>query len=107
MQRLAEVGWMLACLPDIASDLSVFHRIPVEEVHRMPAARFFMLAMRLPAYTGAVQARMAKLAAKKTASPAATPHTAPAAATTDRTGVRRVAPHPGSSWSFATAGGEP
>lgn len=52
---------MLECLDDIASDMSVFHRI--EEVESMPARRFFAFATRLPAYSGAVTARLAAAAA--------------------------------------------
>lgn len=84
--------------------MSVFHRVDVEEVEQMPAARYFMLAIRLPAYSGALAARLRAEPAPATAEPDAP---APAAATTEpsRTGVRS-GPHPGSAWSFATAGGE-
>ena len=48
---------MIECLDDVESDMSVFHRI--EEVESMPARRFFAFATRLPAYSGAVTARLA------------------------------------------------
>lgn len=102
---------MLEHRRDIASDMSVFHRVDVEEVEQMPAARYFMLAVRLPAYSGAVTARL-RAASEETAAPAAQPAAQPAPvsaaetpARADRTGVR-TGPHPGSSWSFATAGGD-
>jgi hypothetical protein len=86
--------------------MSVFHRVDVEEVEQMPARRYFLLAIRLPAYSGAVTARLAAAAPADVAPPAAAPVPDAAAALPppDRTGVR-TGPHPGSSWSFATAGG--
>lgn len=48
---------MLGYLDDIASDLSVFHRI--EDAGEMEAAVFFTLACRLPAYSGVLAARLA------------------------------------------------
>lgn len=98
--------WVLEHRDDIASDMSVFHRVEVEEVEQMPARKYFMLAVRLPAYSGALAARLA--AAMPTPAPAAAIQAAPsvdAPATVDRAGVR-TGPHPGSSWSFATTGGE-
>lgn len=98
---------MLEHRDDIKSDMSVFHRVDVEEVEQMPARRYFMLALRLPAYSGALTARLSAAATAKipepSTAPVATP--APTAARADRTGVR-TGPHPGSSWSFATAGGD-
>jgi hypothetical protein len=41
-------------LPDIESDMSVFHRI--EDVRAMPAQRFIDLVLRLPAYRGVMRA---------------------------------------------------
>lgn len=48
---------MLGYLDDIASDLSVFHRIT--DAGEMEAPVFFMLARRLPAYQGVLAARLA------------------------------------------------
>jgi hypothetical protein len=45
-------------LTDIASDLSVFHRI--DQAEDMEAAVFFALAFRLPAYQGALAATAAQ-----------------------------------------------
>ncbi len=45
-------------LPEIASDLSAFHRI--DDPGEMEAAVFFMLAYRLPAYQGAMAAAAAQ-----------------------------------------------
>lgn len=45
-------------LPDIASDLSAFHRI--DDPGEMEAAVFFALAYRLPAYQGAMAAVAAR-----------------------------------------------
>lgn len=50
--------WLLGYLPEIASDLSVFHRI--DDASEMEAAVFFMLAARLPAYDGAFAAALAR-----------------------------------------------
>lgn len=46
---------MLDHLDDIASDMSVFHRI--DDVMALDGPAFFKLAWRLPAYTGVMQAR--------------------------------------------------
>lgn len=46
---------MTEYLADIASDMSVFHR--VDDVQSMPAVQFFAYADRLTAYTGVLQAR--------------------------------------------------
>lgn len=56
---------------DVASDMSVFHRI--EEVESMPARRFFAFATRLPAYSGAVTARLTVAAAAQQPATAAKP----------------------------------
>jgi len=50
-------------LDDIASDLSAFHRI--DDYRDMDSARFFMLALRLPAYRGVCRARIEGEQAKK------------------------------------------
>lgn len=64
---------MLECWDDVASDMSVFHRI--EEVEAMSGRRFFAFAIRLPAYAGAVRARLAMAAS--TEPPAAAPAAVP------------------------------
>lgn len=46
--------WVLDCLEDIRSDLSVFHR--VDDMDGMPAHRFWSFVMRLPHYGGALAA---------------------------------------------------
>ena len=104
-ERLAQIAWVVECWDDVVSDMSVFHR--VEEVEAMSARRFFAFAVRLPAYSGAVTARIA--ATMNPQVPAAPADAAPAPAVAEqpagRTGVR-AGPHAGSSWSFATAGGD-
>lgn len=55
MRRAAQLLWVLACLDDIDSDMSVFHR--VDDFRVMPGPRFFALASRLSAYQGAMRAR--------------------------------------------------
>ena len=69
---------MLDCLDDIDSDFSVFHRIDAPEA--LPAARFFQLVVRLPAYRGALAVtldhRNAQQATQTTTAPASS---APAA----------------------------
>lgn len=46
--------WVLDHMDDVASDMSVLHR--VDDPWSMPAPRFFSLASRLPVYGGAVRA---------------------------------------------------
>jgi hypothetical protein len=48
---------VLTHLDDVASDLSVFHRI--RDIRGLRSTAFLRLAMRLAAYNGAVAARMA------------------------------------------------
>jgi len=57
--RLRSVAWIVDLLDEVESDLSVFHRI--DDMLEMPAVRFVKFAERLPAYTGAVQARLRML----------------------------------------------
>lgn len=57
---------MLDHLDDIASDMSVFHRI--DDVSSLDGPTFFRLAWRLTAYTGVMQARA--VAESETSSPA-------------------------------------
>lgn len=72
--------WTVGMIDDIASDMSVFHR--VDDIEAMPAARFFAFAARLPAYQGAVrfrfeQAAEATLAPQQATAEAARPPGAP------------------------------
>lgn len=43
---------------DMESDFSAFHRLRVAEVYALPGPEFCALAYRLPAYPGALQARV-------------------------------------------------
>lgn len=54
-ERTAQLAWVLDHLDDIASDLSVFHRI--DDVDAMDGPTYFRLAWRLAAYQGVMQAR--------------------------------------------------
>lgn len=47
---------MLDCLDDIASDMSVFHR--VDDITALDGPTLFRLAWRLPAYEGAMRLRV-------------------------------------------------
>lgn len=51
--------WTLDYEDDIASDLSAFHR--VDEPMQIDGPRYFMLAVRLAAYSGVMAARVAKI----------------------------------------------
>jgi hypothetical protein len=65
---------MLDHLDDIASDMSVFHRI--DDAMTLDGPTFFKLAWRLPAYTGVMQARaIAESESSSPQQPAAAPHT--------------------------------
>jgi len=55
-RRLAQLAWIIPHLDDIASDMSVFHR--VDDITVMPGRAFFRLAYRLPAYEGVMRARV-------------------------------------------------
>jgi hypothetical protein len=48
--------WVLECLDDIASDMSVFHR--VDDITVLDGATLMRLAWRLPAYQGAMHIRV-------------------------------------------------
>jgi hypothetical protein len=61
---------MLDYLDDIASDMSVFHR--VDDVMTLDGPTFFRLAWRLPAYTGVMQARAIEETGSSTPAPAST-----------------------------------
>lgn len=50
------MAWTLDYEDDIASDLSAFHRI--DDPMTLDGPRYFMLAERLPAYAGVLQARL-------------------------------------------------
>lgn len=63
-------------LDDIASDLSVFHR--VDDMWALPAPRFFSLVYRLPFYAGVLQARYIAEKQEQDEKGAATPLAAPA-----------------------------
>jgi hypothetical protein len=65
------VLWVLDCLDDIRSDLSVLHRI--DDMDTMPAPRFWAYATRLVHYSGAVagQALLEQRAAQPAGQPAA------------------------------------
>ena len=56
-------------MEDIESDLSAFHR--VDNYLELPGPRFFSLALRLGAYTGAVQARLIKMQQDEDGGPSA------------------------------------
>lgn len=55
--------WVLDHLDDIASDMSVFHR--VDDIYSMTGRRFFTLANRLAAYKGVLRARIEAEEAKR------------------------------------------
>lgn len=59
-RRAAQLLWVLDYLDDIASDMSVFHR--VDDIRAMPGRRFFILAPRLSCYAGAMHARAVEAA---------------------------------------------
>jgi hypothetical protein len=50
------VSWVIDYVADIASDLSVFHR--VDDVDQLTIVRYLELAPRLGAYSGALRARL-------------------------------------------------
>lgn len=64
---IRELLWLLELADDVASDLSVFHRIDEEEVPQMPSIRYVRLATRLGAYSGAVAARLRARTAERQA----------------------------------------
>jgi hypothetical protein len=71
------VAWVLDCLDDICSDLSVFHRI--EDASELEGPVFYKLAQRLPFYEGAVRAHFAKMARRAQAAARPAPDAQPAA----------------------------
>lgn len=52
--RLVQLAWLPACLREIESDLSAFHRI--DSLQHMDGLRFVQFAELLPSYRGAVAA---------------------------------------------------
>lgn len=58
---------MLDCLDDIASDMSVFHR--VTDITLLDGPTLFRLAWRLPAYEGAMRLRVMEAHAAEPAAP--------------------------------------
>lgn len=77
---MEQVMWTQDYEDDIASDLSAFHR--VDDPMTIDGPRYFMLAARLPAYTGVVAARVEKLRqdereAGRSPHSAAQPHSTP------------------------------
>lgn len=62
---------MIDCFEDIVSDFSVFHHIAEPET--LPTARFFSLAVRLPAYDGALAVSLAHRGAAPAQTPTAPP----------------------------------
>lgn len=92
-KSLTEPGlWLLRLTDEVASDLSVYHRI--DDWESMPAERYCRLVPLLPAYGGAVMAGLRRLATQETAEQEA------AAEPAFRSGP------PAASWSRATSGGE-
>lgn len=59
--------WTLAYLEDVASDMSVLHRI--DDMDAMPARRFFAFCHRLPAYPGRMAAVVSRQRARAAAEP--------------------------------------
>lgn len=52
------MAWTVDHIEDVESDMSAFHR--VDDIYTMPAPTFFSRVVRLGAYMGVVQARIAK-----------------------------------------------
>ena len=71
-ERLAQIMWLLAHLDDVRSDMSVYHRIDVDDVESMPASKFFMLAERLPAYGGVLAVSVRHAVAEQSPAPSPT-----------------------------------
>lgn len=64
-----DLVWVLHFLPEIESDMSVFHR--VEDIYVMRAERFFRLVTLLTAYDGALASRLSRQAEYVSEQPAA------------------------------------
>jgi len=56
-----------AHLEDLRSDFSAIHRVPPDELERMPAPRAYSLAYRISAYETVTRARLRAQHVKKTA----------------------------------------
>lgn len=54
--RLEQIGWTINYLRELEADFLVFYRIA--DPWSMPAPRFFRLALRIPYYAGAMQAKI-------------------------------------------------
>lgn len=54
--RWRQLRWVVHCLDDIASDMSVFHR--VDDITTLDGPTLMRLAWRLPAYEGAMRSRV-------------------------------------------------
>ncbi|WP_042400215.1 hypothetical protein [Streptacidiphilus carbonis] len=54
--RWHQLRWVVHCLDDIASDMSVFHR--VDDITALDGPTLMRLAWRLPAYEGAMRSRV-------------------------------------------------
>lgn len=78
---------MLDVLGEIESDLSAFHR--VDDMWEMEAARFWRLAVRLPAYAGAFAATLHAREQEGSATPMTT-QPSPAAARPAAPGTRVI-----------------
>jgi hypothetical protein len=81
------VAWVPDLLDDVASDLSVFHR--VDDWTRLSSERFFVLARRLVHYPGAVRFELTRLA-ERTAPPVSTPDRDEVAQVTSLDDARRL-----------------
>jgi hypothetical protein len=83
---MAEIGWVLNYLDDLASDFSAVHRVPDMTVLDGPA--FFKLAYRMTAYRGVMRERAVAeqedgVSAPQVAQPAVAAPAVPVAAAAD------------------------
>lgn len=86
--------WVLDHLEDVASDLSVFHR--VDDWRELPSSRFFLLSERLPAYDGVVRAvLLAGQPSPPVAAPAPVAGVAGRPVLEDMSLMASIADHPG------------
>lgn len=70
---MRQVAWVLDHLDDLASDMSVFHRI--DDVTLLDGPTFCRLAWRLPAYAGVMQQRVQAVQDEQPTSPTERPFT--------------------------------
>lgn len=61
---MSEILWVTEHLRDLEADFLVFYRIA--DLTQIPSAQFFALALRTPAYSGVMAARMAQERSKGT-----------------------------------------